>query len=179
MIELTQKELAHRARSIRLVAFDVDGILTNGALTFTERGEEIKNFHARDGLGLKLLQNSGLILALITGRRSPVVTLRAQELGISLVHQGVHDKRKVAEEILGELGLHWEQMAYMGDDLPDLSTLRRCGLALTVPEAPPEIRAVAHWLSPVGGGHGAARAAAAWLLAARGEWEDTVARWVD
>ncbi|MBW8028452.1 MAG: hypothetical protein GJU67_01575 [Ferrovum sp.] len=178
-MKLSAEDLAQRARQIRLVGFDVDGILTPGTLIFDEQGRETKSFHSRDGVGLKLLQQAGLTLALVTGRQSSIVTLRARELGITHVFQGVHDKRQVMDTLLSGLGLHWEQLAYMGDDLPDLSVLCRSALALTVPEAPEEIRAAAHWVAPVGGGMGATRAAATWLLQARGEWARVLERWAD
>lgn len=165
------------AKDIRLVALDVDGILTTGALLFDPEGREWKSFHARDGVGIQLLQQAGLAVALITGRRSPLVDKRARELGIAHVFQGVKDKVAVAQQLLPTLGWDWSQLAYMGDDLPDLALLRRARLAFTVPEAPPEIQAVAHWIAPVGGGQGAVRALAAWLLEARGEWSTVLDQW--
>lgn len=170
-------ELCRRAREIRLLALDVDGILTTGSLLFDHHGNEYKAFHSRDGVGIKLLQQADIVVALITGRRSPLVEKRAQELDIGKVFQGVQDKVAVARQLLVEQGLAWHQLAYMGDDLPDLALLRRAGLAFTVPEAPAEIRAVAHWVPAVGGGQGAVRAVATWLLEARGEWRGILDQW--
>ncbi len=171
------KDWGQQARGIRLVALDVDGILTSGALTFDADGRESKTFHSRDGVGIKLLQEAGLEVALITGRRSLLVDKRAAELGIVDVFQGVADKVAVAQQLLDEKEMSWPQLAYMGDDLPDLGVLRRAGLAFTVPEAPPEIRAAAHWVTAEPGGQGAVRAVAAWLLEARGDWQAVLRRW--
>ncbi len=168
---LSPDALAARARPIRIAAFDVDGIMTDGSLTFDSAGRELKTFHVRDGLGLKLLQNAGIILAIVTGRSSSIVDLRARELGIRHVIQGSADKLVSCQTLLEQLGLDWTQCAYMGDDLPDLPVLEKCGLALTVPEAPVLIRNQAHWISPVGGGKGAVRCAAEMMLDAQGKWQ--------
>ena len=168
---LSPEALAARARPIRIAAFDVDGIMTDGSLTFDSTGRELKTFHVRDGLGLKLLQNAGIILAIVTGRSSSIVDVRARELGIRHVIQGSADKLVSCQTLLEQLGLDWTQCAYMGDDLPDLPVLEKCGLALTVPEAPVLIRNQAHWISPVGGGKGAVRCAAEMMLDAQGKWQ--------
>ena len=168
---LSPEALAARARPIRIAAFDVDGIMTDGSLTFDSTGRELKTFHVRDGQGLKLLQNAGITLAIVTGRSSSIVDLRARELGIRHVIQGSADKLVSCQTLLEQLGLDWTQCAYMGDDLPDLPVLGKCGLALTVPEAPVVIRNQAHWISPVGGGKGAVRCAAEMMLDARGKWQ--------
>ncbi len=168
---LTPEALAARARPIRIAVFDVDGIMTDGSLTFDSTGRELKTFHVRDGQGLKLLQNAGITLAIVTGRSSSIVDLRARELGIRHVIQGSADKLVSCQTLLEQLGLDWTQCAYMGDDLPDLPVLGKCGLALTVPEAPVVIRDQAHWVSPVGGGKGAVRYAAEMMLDARGKWQ--------
>ena len=168
---LSPDALAARARPIRIAAFDVDGIMTDGSLTFDSTGRELKTFHVRDGLGLKLLQNAGIILAIVTGRSSSIVDVRARELGIRHVIQGSADKLVSCQTLLEQLGLDWTQCAYMGDDLPDLPVLEKCGLALTVPEAPVLIRNQAHWISPVGGGKGAVRCAAEMMLDAQGKWQ--------
>ncbi len=168
---LTPEALAARARPIRIAVFDVDGIMTDGSLTFDSTGRELKTFHVRDGQGLKLLQNAGITLAIVTGRSSSIVDLRARELGIRHVIQGSADKLVSCQTLLEQLGLDWTQCAYMGDDLPDLPVLGKCGLALTVPEAPVVIRNQAHWVSPVGGGKGAVRYAAEMMLDARGKWQ--------
>ncbi|MDE1989991.1 MAG: HAD hydrolase family protein [Betaproteobacteria bacterium] len=177
MALLPPEELVRRAQGIRLAAFDVDGVMTNGALTFDSEGRECKTFHVRDGLGLKLLQQGGITLAIITGRNSPIVDARARELGIRHVIQSSQDKRAACQSLLEQLGLDWSACAYMGDDLPDLPVLRRCALAMTVPEAPEAIRAQAHWIAPLGGGEGAVRSAAEMILGARGQWQDLLQAW--
>ena len=175
---LTPEALAVLARSIRIAVFDVDGIMTDGSLTFDSTGRELKTFHVRDGQGLKLLQDAGIALAIVTGRSSPIVDMRAQELGIRHVVQGSTDKLVSCQTLLAQLELDWTHCAYMGDDLPDLPVLRQCALALTVPEAPVLIRDQAHWISPVGGGKGAVRCAAEMILDARGQWQGATRKWL-
>ncbi|MDE2343234.1 MAG: hypothetical protein KGL63_07555 [Betaproteobacteria bacterium] len=177
MALLIPEELALRAKSIRFAAFDVDGVMTNGALTFDSEGRECKSFHVRDGLGLKLMQQAGITLAIITGRNSPIVEARARELGIRHIIQGSQDKRAACQSLLDRLGLGWDACAYMGDDLPDLPVLRRCALAMTVPEAPEAIRSQVHWIAPLRGGEGAVRSAAEMILDARGQWQDLLQAW--
>ncbi len=175
---LTPETLSALARSIRVAIFDVDGIMTDGGLTFDSEGRELKTFHVRDGQGLKLLQEAGIVLAIVTGRSSPIVDARARELGIRHVVQGSADKLASCQALLEQLKLDWAQCAYMGDDLPDLPVLRQCSLALTVPEAPALIRDHAHWVSPMGGGKGAVRCAAEMLLDARGQWQEATRKWL-
>ncbi len=179
MSPLTPEALKALARPIKLAVFDVDGIMTDGGLTFDSDGRELKTFHVRDGQGLKLLQSAGIELAIITGRNSPIITARALELGIRHVAQGSNEKLASCQALLDQLELDWKQCAFMGDDLPDLPVLRRCGLALTVPEAPTLVRNQAHWISPVGGGKGAVRCAAEMILDARDEWHGVTRKWLD
>lgn len=175
----TPEALSDRALALRLVIFDVDGIMTDGSLTFDSAGHELKTFHVRDGQGVKLLQSTGMLVGIITGRSSPVVDRRARELGISHVIQGADDKLAACEALLSQLGLDWRACAHMGDDLADLPLLRRCGLAMTVPEAPALVRQHVHWISPASGGQGAVRAAAEMLLAARNQWQAAMQPWLD
>ena len=163
---------AHR---IRLLALDVDGILSDGRLYYDDDGRELKAFHVRDGLGIKMLQRSGVTVAIITGRSSPMVDRRAREIGIKHVVQGREDKAAALVELTGELAVAMSDCAYMGDDLPDLAALRAAGLALTVADAVPEVRAVAQWQSSLPGGAGAVREACEALLKARGQWAARVA----
>ncbi len=172
-------DLVARAQALKLVAFDVDGVLTDGRLTFDSEGRELKTFHARDGHGLKLLQETGLVVALITARNSAIVDRRAQELGIPHVIQGSRNKRQAYEQLLATLGIDWQAGAFMGDDLPDLAILVRCGLAMTVPEAPEVVRSQCHWISPLGGGRGAVRRAVEMILECRHQWQEIVRRWQD
>src|SRR5262245_28618839 len=167
-----------RARGLRLMAFDVDGVLTDGALYLADGGEEMKRFHTLDGLGLKLLAAAGIELALITGRRSRVVAHRATELGISRLFQGADDKLAVLEGLRAELGLALSACGYMGDDLPDLPLLVRCGFAATVPEAPEAVRARAHYVTRRPGGSGAVREVCEVILTARGALDGAIGRYL-
>jgi 3-deoxy-D-manno-octulosonate 8-phosphate phosphatase (KDO 8-P phosphatase) len=146
-----------RAKRIRLAIFDVDGVLTDGSLYFTDSGEEIKAFNARDGHGLKMLQETGVRLAIITSRTSRSVEARARNLGIELLFQGVADKLAAFEELLAQLGLEAGVAFYMGDDVIDLPVMRRCGFAATVTDAPPVVKTHAHYVSRSRGGQGAVR----------------------
>lgn len=160
-----------RARRVRLAAFDVDGVLTDGTVWLDDAGREFKGFNILDGLGLKMLAGSGVLLAIITGRRSRVVELRAAELGIRLLRQGVEDKLAAFAELLAELGLEPAEASYMGDDLPDLPVLRRCGLAISVPGAPEVVRGHVHLVTTAAGGRGAVREACEYILRAQGRLE--------
>lgn len=159
-----------RARAIKLLIFDVDGILTDGSLFYGNDGEEYKAFNSRDGHGIKMLRASGVEAAIITGRTSQVVAHRARNLGIARIVQGSEDKLASFRELIDELGLSPEQTAFMGDDVVDLPVMRRCGLAITVPEAPAEVSARAHLVTRAGGGRGAAREACEFLMRAQGTW---------
>ncbi|HWI14043.1 MAG TPA: HAD hydrolase family protein [Burkholderiales bacterium] len=159
------------ARVVRLAAFDVDGIMTDGRLYYSERGEELKVFDVRDGHGLKMLQESGVELALITSRSSRAVALRAENLGIRRVYQGAGNKLETFHALLAELRLEPGAASFMGDDLVDLPVMRRCGLSCTVPEAPQEVRDVAHYVTRASGGRGAVREACELILRAQGNFD--------
>ena len=156
-----------RARGIRLLVLDVDGVLTDGRLFISAAGEELKVFHVRDGSGLVAIQRAGITVAIISGRDSPAVTRRATELGIRHVHQGVADKGALLERLLDELGIAAEETACVGDDTPDAPMLRRAGLAIGVADAHPALLAAAHWVTKSNGGHGAVREVCDLLLSAR------------
>ena len=149
--------LSERIKPLRLIAFDVDGVLTDGGLYLSDSGEESKRFNSLDGQGLKMLKASGVELAIITGRNSKCVALRARNLGITRLYQGVEDKLAAMQSLLAELKLAPEAAAFMGDDVVDLPVLRRVGLALSVPAAPQVVRDHAHYISQREGGHGAVR----------------------
>jgi 3-deoxy-D-manno-octulosonate 8-phosphate phosphatase (KDO 8-P phosphatase) len=167
-------EVRSRAARVRVFACDVDGVLTDGGLWFGAEGETWKRFDARDGLGLKLLLEAGIEVAWISGRRSDAVRARAAELGIRHVHQGVSDKVARLEALLTELGWTFDQVAYVGDDLPDLALLHRVGFACTVPGAPSALRETVHYVSVCGGGRGAVREIAELVLRAQGLWAGVV-----
>lgn len=156
-----------RARRIRLLVLDVDGVLTDGRLYLSASGEELKVFHVRDGSGLVALQRAGVTVAIVSGRDSPAVTRRAAELGIRHVRQGVVDKGAELDRLLGELGVAPEELACVGDDTPDAPMLRRAGLAIGVADAHPALLASAHWVTRAKGGRGAVREVCDLLLSAR------------
>ena len=160
--------LAERIKPLRLVAFDVDGVLTDGGLYLSDSGEEFKRFNSLDGHGLKMLKASGVELAIITGRISKCVELRAKNLGIARLYQGVEDKLAVMQSLLAELKLAPEAAAFMGDDVVDLPVMRRVGLALSVPAAPQVVRDHAHYVSLREAGHGAVREVCEMILGAQG-----------
>src|SRR5659263_218168 len=159
-----------QAQGIRVVFFDVDGVLTDGGLYFTEQGETIKRFNTLDGHGLKLLQRAGIVPAVITGRDSKPLRLRLKALGIEHVHYGTENKRPAAEQTLKALGLDWHQAAAMGDDWPDLAVMRRSGLACAPLNAHQEVKAIAHYVTSASGGDGAVRALCDLLLVASGKY---------
>ncbi|GAA4426997.1 KdsC family phosphatase [Acidovorax lacteus] len=163
-------ELLLRAQSVRVAFFDVDGVLTDGGLYFSESGETLKRFHTLDGHGLKLLQQAGIVPAVITGRDSPALRLRLKALGIEHAVFGTEDKRPAAEQMLATLGLGWEQAAAMGDDWPDLPVMRRCAIACAPANAQAEVLACAHYVTQRAGGQGAAREWCDLLLVASGQY---------
>jgi len=156
-----------RAKSVKLFAFDIDGIMTDGGLYLSDSGEELKRFNTLDGHGLKMLKASGVIPAIITGRTSRCVALRAQNLGITHLYQGVENKLAAMQELLGKLGLSMEQAAYMGDDVVDLPVMRRVALAASVPEAPQLVLDHAHYVTRRQGGHGAVREVCEMVMSAQ------------
>jgi len=168
-------ELLLQAQGIRIVFFDVDGVLTDGGLYYTEAGETIKRFHTLDGQGLKLLQRAGITPAVITGRDSQPLRLRLAALGIEHVHYGTEDKRPAAEQTLKTLGLDWRQGAAMGDDWPDLAVMQRCALACAPPDAHTEVRAISHYVTQARGGAGAVRELCDLLLVASGKYAGLLA----
>ena len=159
-------DVLKRAALVRLAIFDVDGVLTDGKLFFTDDGREIKAFHAHDGLGLKLLQSAGVTVAIITTRESPIVSHRMAELGVDHVYQGQKDKLPVFESLCTALKLEPEMVAYTGDDLPDLPLIQRVGLGIAVANAHPTVREAAHWVTRTPGGEGAAREVSDLILSA-------------
>jgi 3-deoxy-D-manno-octulosonate 8-phosphate phosphatase (KDO 8-P phosphatase) len=159
-----------RAKKIKLLLLDVDGVLTDGGIYFDDRGVESKRFDVRDGQGIALLQRAGVQVGFVTGRSSNVVRYRARELGVTVVYQGVAHKVGVYEEIKRKTGLKDTQIAYMGDDIGDLPVLRRAGLAITVRDSWPGLKPTADYITRADGGRGAVREVAELLLRTRGAW---------
>jgi 3-deoxy-D-manno-octulosonate 8-phosphate phosphatase (KDO 8-P phosphatase) len=168
--------LVKRAKAIRLLVLDVDGIMTDGRMFYSPDGE-LMAFHILDGHGIKLALRHGLALAIISGRESVMVARRARELGVQEVHQRILDKLPVFESLLQRKGLTAPQVACMGDDLLDLPLLLRAGLALTVPGAVVEVQAAAHYITRRPGGEGAIREAIELLLKAQGHWPAVMERY--
>lgn len=163
--------------AIKLVGFDVDGVLTDGRIIVHDDESETKNFHSRDGLGLKILKEAGLAAFIITGRRSKVVEIRARDAGISEVHQKVADKLPVFKEIIARHGLSPQEVAFAGDDLVDLPILKRVGLAMAPADACPEVLGAAHFVASLPGGRGAVRQMVEYILKGQGRWPEVLERY--
>jgi 3-deoxy-D-manno-octulosonate 8-phosphate phosphatase (KDO 8-P phosphatase) len=172
------KDLNEKAARIRLLIFDVDGVLTDGSLFVGDDGQEYKAFNSRDGHGIKMLQKYGVEIAIITGRTSQVVEHRMANLGITHLYQGKLDKLPAYEELQGKLGISAEETAYVGDDVVDLPVMRRVGLAIAVQDAHPLVRQHSHWQTPSRGGRGAARDVCEMLMEAKGVLADELARYL-
>lgn len=167
-----------RAKRVRLMIFDVDGVLTDGRLWYGPEGEAMKGFHTLDGHGIKMLAASGVASAILSGRRSQAVAQRAAELGIAHVLQGIEDKRAAYSELLTRLGLPADATGYIGDDVVDLPVLLRCGFACAPREAPPVVRRRVHYVCEAAAGAGAAREVCELLMRAQGSLEAALARYL-
>jgi 3-deoxy-D-manno-octulosonate 8-phosphate phosphatase (KDO 8-P phosphatase) len=173
------EDARQRAAKIRLAVFDVDGVLTDGKLTFDARGLEYKSFHVHDGLGLKLLQQAGIAVAVISARNSDIVALRMRELGIKHVYQGSDNKLRVLRDLLQTLNVDKMQTAYTGDDLPDVPPMRLAGLAIAVQNAAAAVKQYAHWITEKPGGSGAAREVCDYILSAQDKLDAATAAITD
>lgn len=169
--------LSQRLARLKLMAFDVDGVLTDGRLYYTDSGTEIKAFHTLDGQGVKMLSDAGLKIGLITARRSEVVERRARDLGVHFCFQGATAKEVAFGEMLDELKLEPAQAGYMGDDLLDLPVLIRAGFAATVPAAPADVQTRCHYVARLPGGGGAAREVCEMILRAQGGYDKLLAEY--
>ena len=174
---MKRSSLNARIRRIRLVVLDVDGVLTDGSIRLTDSGREIKVFHAHDGTGIKYLERAGIRTAVLSGRTSEAVNHRARELGIRYVLQGYKRKLDGWKILLRRCRVRPEEVCCVGDDLPDIPVMAHAGLAVAVANARPEVRAVAHWVTTVSGGHGAVREVAEKILNAQGKWGAIIARY--
>lgn len=170
-----QDDALARAARVRLMIFDVDGILTDGSLHYAPDGEMIKTFNVLDGHGIKLLQQSGVATAIISARKSAIVAKRAADLGIPYLYQGVHDKLEAFEQLLGKTGVAREACGFVGDDVIDLPILMRVGFAASVPNGHAEVQSRVHYVTQAGGGHGAARELCDFILRAQGNYEAALA----
>lgn len=171
MSGLTDAEFARRAAELEWILCDVDGVLTDGGLYYDRRGHGLLRFDVQDGLGLKLAQRAGIKVGLLSGRGGPPVDHRARELGLDAVLTDARDKADAFEKFLSQQGTTARRTAYVGDDLPDLVVLARCGLTFAPDNAVPEVKTVVHRILGSVGGHGAAREMVEAILRARGEWD--------
>lgn len=168
--ELSTESLTASLQKIKLLALDVDGVLTDGSIYISPAGEVFKGFNAKDGMGISCALRSGLQIAVITGRQSPIVERRCEELGITLLQQGVKDKRLALQQMAQQMGLVREDIAYMGDDLNDIPAFKASGLNLVPADAAIEVMAVADIITKASGGRGAVREAITMILAAQDNW---------
>jgi len=170
-------ELLARAKAVKLLLFDVDGVLTDGSLFLDNRGEEYKAFNSRDGHGLKMLQRNGVAVGIITGRNSQIVAHRTKELGIAHVRQGCADKFPVYEDLLHELKLSHDQVGFVGDDVVDLPIMLRVGFAVSPQDGHFLVKRHAHWVTPSTGGRGAGRDVCELLMLAQGTFATEMQRY--
>ncbi len=168
-----------KAQPVVLLLLDVDGVLTDGTITYTKGGDESKSFHTRDGFGLRLVQKAGVEVGLITARTSEAVSRRAKDLGITLVFQGVGQKLAILEQLMAERQLTRQQIAYMGDDWLDLPLLTRVGFAATVADGAPEVKRLVHFVAGQAGGRGAVREVCELLVEAKGQTAALLAPYLD
>jgi 3-deoxy-D-manno-octulosonate 8-phosphate phosphatase (KDO 8-P phosphatase) len=164
-----------RARRLKLMIFDVDGVLTDGGLRYGSEGEVIKTFNVLDGHGIKLLQKSGVLTAIISARQSTIVARRASDLGINILLQGIDDKRSAFEKTIADLKITPEECGFMGDDVIDLPVMMRVGFAISVPNGHPEVRSRAHYIAQAHGGKGAVREVCDFILHAQGNYDSALA----
>jgi YrbI family 3-deoxy-D-manno-octulosonate 8-phosphate phosphatase len=170
----SESALDDRCQSIELILSDVDGVLTDGGVWFDNQGVELKQFHIRDGLGIKLWQRAGFRFGILTGRVSHIVRVRAAELGVETVLQGSDDKLSAGKQLFGELGLNPEQVCYLGDDLPDLALVQYVGLGVAVADAADELRDAADYVTRLPGGRGAVRELVQLVLQRKRRWAELI-----
>ena len=166
--------ITEKAKKLKLLILDVDGVLTDGKLFFDHQGNEYKSFHARDGHGIKLLRQTGVEVAVISGRKSNSVALRMKNLGIEHVYQGHENKRAAFNEVIEKIGITSEQAAHVGDDLLDLPIMIRVGLSIAVADANFAVKQRADWCTTIPGGHGAVREVCDFIMQAQGHFEEVV-----
>jgi 3-deoxy-D-manno-octulosonate 8-phosphate phosphatase (KDO 8-P phosphatase) len=171
------ENMIHKIKAIRLLILDVDGVMTDGRIIMDDTGREIKNFNVKDGHGIKMLMRYGIDVVLLTGRRSHVVEYRARDLDIAEVHQGIHDKLVIFNEILQKRALNREDVAYIGDDLVDIPLLKRAGFSATVADASEEVKGFVDYITSKAGGKGAVREICDMILRCQGKWTDVTQRY--
>jgi 3-deoxy-D-manno-octulosonate 8-phosphate phosphatase (KDO 8-P phosphatase) len=174
---MKQTKLEQQCQHIRLILSDVDGVFTDGGIAYDNQGIEIKQFHVRDGLAVKLWQRAGHRFGVITGRSSHIVKVRATELGVDIIRQGFEEKLPTAKKIMEELQLTPEQVCYIGDDLPDLALIEFFGLGVTVSDGCEEARLAADYVTNLPGGHGAVRELVELILKAQKQWDELIRKY--
>lgn len=172
------EEVLKKAKNIKLIIFDVDGVLTDGSLFYGDDGQEYKAFNSRDGHGMKMLQQSGVQIGIITGRTSDVVLHRMKNLNVQHIYQGRLEKLPAFKELIGKLDIHPEHVAYVGDDVVDLPIMIRSGLAITVPNAHDMTKQHAHWITTQPAGGGAAREICEMIMKAQGTYDTAMAKYL-
>jgi len=172
------QDILEKAAKIKLVIFDIDGVLTTGALFLDNDGKEYKAFNSKDGHGLRMLQDGGVEVAIITGRQSELVKHRAHDLGITRIYQGKREKLPAYEELLAETGLNHEDIAYVGDDVVDLPVMTKVGLAICVQDGHAFVKKHAHWITDKNGGCGAGRDVCELILEAQGKLQDMLQSYI-
>ena len=168
----------NKFKPIKLLILDVDGVLTDGSIVYSDNGQELKTFNAKDGLGLRLLQDAGIMVGIVTGRRSEALSHRCENLGISLLYQGVGDKAAALGSILKQTGVTVDEIAAMGDDLPDLTLMKRIGCSIAPADADEIVRGHADIVTGAKGGAGAVREVCEGILKAQGRWEAILEKWL-
>jgi 3-deoxy-D-manno-octulosonate 8-phosphate phosphatase (KDO 8-P phosphatase) len=164
-------------KNIKLFLLDVDGVLTNGDIVYTDAGDEIKTFNVRDGFGIRLLQKAGIQVGIVTGRSSGALLHRCKNLGIRLIYDSVKNKGDILKDVTAKTGLSPHEIAFAGDDLPDVSLLKKVGAAIAVADAHETVKSIAHFTTERNGGNGAVREICEWILKAKGLWEEIVHQW--
>jgi 3-deoxy-D-manno-octulosonate 8-phosphate phosphatase (KDO 8-P phosphatase) len=176
--KLELSEVERRARRVKLLLMDCDGVLTDGRVTFLPDGDEWKTFHVHDGLGMAIFHQAGLKTGIVSGRKSSAVERRARELGVAYLSQAAEDKVRAVDEILREAGISPRECAYIGDDLADVSVMKQVELAIAVANAVEETKRAAHYTTKLAGGNGAVREVAELILKAQGRWEELIKGYV-
>ena len=172
------RDIRTRILPVKLLLLDVDGVLTDGSIIYTGTGDEIKTFSVKDGLGLRLLMDAGIIVGIVTGRRSQALQNRCDNLGIGLVFDGVTDKEKVLDDLVRDKGILPESIAFAGDDLPDIRIMKKVGFSIAVSDGAPCVKEIAHYVTSAPGGCGAVREISELILKTQGLWDKVTERFL-
>lgn len=174
---MIKSEVAERAKRVKLLIVDIDGVMTDGRIVYSIYGDELKFFDVTDGFGISLLNRAGIKTAIITAKKSRIVKMRARDLKIAKAYQGFIDKLIPFDKLLKEFKISPEEICFVGDDLPDIPVLKRVGLAVSVPNALDEVKAIAHYITSKAGGRGAVREVCDILLKSQDKWDEATAKY--